>query len=175
MPADAPLAARQRAADAYTPSAVRLLLIAEAPPCDTDRYFYFTHPDRHDWLFRYVYLGLTGTKADPADKPRCLEQIRRCGVLVTELHQANVSAPSAARLTPCVPGLVDRCRAIGPAHIALIKSIVYDVAFEPLTRAGFSVIDQRLPFPASGQQKRFLEGFARVVQRAGLHAHRPSR
>lgn len=166
--ADAHLAARKAAAARYKPSSVNLLLVAEAPPCDTDRYFYFEDVAQHDWLFRYVYEGLTGIKPDRAAKATHLAQLRELGVYMIDLHEANVSQPSLAVLRPMVPGLVERCRAIMPRHIALIKSTVYDAAYAPLKEAGLPVIGERMPFPASGQQVKFLQGFAKVVEAAGL-------
>ena len=165
---DVHLASRQAAAARYKPAKVNLLLIAEAPPCDTDRYFYFEDVPQHDWLFRYVYEGLTGIKPDRASKPDHLAQLRDQGVFLIDLHEANISQPSLAVLRPKVPDLVARCRTLKPRHIALIKSTVYDAAYEPLKAAGLPVIDERLPFPASGQQVRFLQGFARVLEHAGL-------
>lgn len=165
---DVHLASRQAAAARYKPAKVNLLLIAEAPPCDTDRYFYFEDVPQHDWLFRYVYEGLTGIKPARSEKPTHLAQLRDAGVFLIDLHEANISQPSLSVLKPRVPDLIDRCRAIKPRHIALIKSTVYDAAYEPLKAAGLPVIDERLPFPASGQQVRFLQGFARVLEHAGL-------
>jgi hypothetical protein len=40
-----------------------------------------------------------------------------------------------------------------------VKSVVYDAAFAALKGAGLPVVDARIPFPASGQQKKFLEEF----------------
>lgn len=165
---DAHLASRQAAAARYKPAKVNLLLIAEAPPCDTDRYFFFADVPQHDWLFRYVYEGLTGIKPDRGSKPDHLAQLRDQGVFLIDLHEANISQPSLSVLKPHVPGLIERCRTIKPRHIALIKSTAYDAAYEPLKAAGLPVIDERLPFPASGQQVKFLQGFARVIEHAGL-------
>ena len=55
-----------------------------------------------------------------------------------------------------------------PRNIALIKSSVYDAAFEPLRAGGLPVIDERMPFPASGQQRKFLEAFRRAAASAGF-------
>lgn len=166
---------RRAAAEKYRPSRVELLLIAEAPPCDLDRYFYFEDVDRHDWLFRYVWEGLTGTKPDRSDKAEHLRALRDAGVFMIELHEENVSGPTLSDLKPHVPGLVTRCRELKPRHIVLIKSIVHDAAFEPLREAGFPVIDARLPFPASGQQKKFLEGFRAALEDAGFEMKLASR
>jgi len=157
------LATRAAAAAKYRPSRVRLLLVAEAPPCTADRYFYFEHVDRHDWLFRYVWEGLTAAKPDRAHKAAGLAALRSEGVFMIDLHEASISAPTLAQLRPCVPGLVSRCRAINPQSIVLIKSSVYDAAFDALVHAGLPVIDARIPFPASGQQRKFLDGFRRAV------------
>lgn len=163
-----PLAARRAAAAKYQPRKVKLLLVAEAPPCDTDRYFYFEDVDRHDWLFRYIYEGLTGNKPTREGKAAHLTQLRDAGLFMIDLHEENAEQPSVAILTPRIPDLISRCRKLKPTHIALIKSIVHDVAFEPLRAAGLPVIDERLPFPASGQQRKFLDGFARVLSASGF-------
>jgi len=154
---------RLAAAEKYKPKKVRLLLVAEAPPCDTDRYFYFEDVDRHDWLFRYVWEGLTGEKPERDAKAEHLAEMRRMGVFMVDLHEANISQPKLAQLSPEVPGLVKRCKALKPERIVLIKSIVYDAAYAALLEAGLPVVDARIPFPASGQQKKFLELFREAV------------
>ncbi len=163
------LARHSAAARKYRPSKVRLLLVAEAPPCDADRYFYFEDVDRHDWLFRYVWEGLTGAKPERADKANHLAALRDAGVFLIDLHQDHINHPKAAALAPRVPGLIDRCRALHPERIVLIKSIVHDVAFEPMRAAGLPVADARIPFPASGQQRNFLDLFRAAVDGAGVH------
>ena len=168
MPATTPLAARRAAAARYQPKKINLLLVAEAPPCDVDRYFYFEEVDKHDWLFRYVYEGMTGKKPTREGKAAHLAELRDAGLFMIDLHEENAEQPTAARLSPLVPGLIERCRTLKPRHVAFIKSIVHDVAFEPLKEAGLPVIDERLPFPASGQQRKFLGGFKEVKKNAGL-------
>ena len=162
------LSMRRAAARKYKPSKVRLLLVAEAPPCDTDRYFYFEQVDRHDWLFRYVWEGLTGEKPEREGKAAHLAALRDAGVFMIDLHEENISEPTIADLRPRVPDLVERCRELRPGAIVLIKSVVYDAAYGALCDAGLPVIDERMPFPASGQQRKFLDGFRRAVGEAGL-------
>ena len=156
---------RLKAAKKYRPERVRLLLVAEAPPCTLDRYFYFEDVQTQDSLFRYVWEGLTGEKAgDRGLKPAQLAALRDAGVFLIDLHEENVSKPSLKVLSGCVPGLVARCEALDPERIILIKSSVYDSAFESLRDAGLPVVDERLPFPGSGQQRKFLEGFADALE-----------
>lgn len=159
---------RQAAAAKYKPDRIELLLVAEAPPCAPDRYFYFEHVDQHDWLFRYVWEGLMGTKPDRAQKAEQLAELRHMGIFMIDLHEESISRPSLADLRPKVAGLLDRCRALKPRRIVLIKSSVYDAAFEPLRAADLPVIDERIPFPASGQQKKFLNSFQRAAAIAGF-------
>lgn len=162
------LAKRLAAAEKYRPKKVRLLLVAEAPPCDTERYFYFEDVDRHDWLFRYVWEGLTSEKPERERKAEHLAELKRLGVFMIDLHETNVSQPKLAQLAPEVPGLVNRCKALKPGRIVLIKSIVHDAAYAALLEAGLPVVDARIPFPASGQQKNFLELFREAVRELAL-------
>jgi hypothetical protein len=158
------LSLRQAAATKYKPDLVRLLLVAEAPPCAPDRYFYFERVSTHDWLFRYTWQGLTGSKPDPARKAEHLAALRDAGVFLIDLHEQNIAKPSLADLLPSVPALVDRCRTLRPERVVLIKATVYDAAHAALRSAGQPVVDERIPFPSSGQQKRFLEAFKRATQ-----------
>lgn len=159
---------RQAAAKKYQPAKVALLLVAEAPPCDLDRYFYFEEVNQHDWLFRYTWEGLTGEKPDTSRKAQHLTALKGAGVFMIDLHEDNISQPTLKQLAPKVPGLIERCRNLKPSHIILIKHVVYDAAFEALTEAGLPVVDEQLPFPASGQQKKFLEAFRRAVEKSGF-------
>ncbi len=159
---------RHAAAKKYQPATVKLLLVAEAPPCDLDRYFYFEEVNRHDWLFRYVWEGLTGKKPDMSRKADHLAALQRAGVFMIDLHEDNISQPTLKQLTPKVPGLIERCRDLKPKHIILIKHVVYDAAFVALRDAGLPVIDEQLPFPASGQQKKFLGAFRRALDGCGF-------
>ncbi|GAB5496378.1 MAG: hypothetical protein Phyf2KO_14580 [Phycisphaerales bacterium] len=154
---------RREAAAKYKPDRVRLLLVAEAPPCAEDRYFYFEDVDRHDWLFRYVWEGLTGDKPEPGKKAEHLEVLRDMGVFLVDLHEEAISKPTITQLVPEVPGLVSRCDALDAERIILIKSVVYDAAFGAFASSGLPVADARIPFPASGQQKKFLELFRAAV------------
>jgi hypothetical protein len=160
------LAERRAAASKYKPRRVKLLLVAEAPPCTPGRYFYFERVEQHDWLFRYVWEGLMGDKPGRETKAEHLGELRDAGVFMIELHEENISKPSPAELRACVPALVERCRALAPEHVILIKSSVHDAAFDALHGAGLPVIDERIPFPASGQQRKFLESFRRAIEGA---------
>jgi len=157
------LTKRRASAARYRPKKIALLLVAEAPPCATERYFYFEDVDRHDWLFRYVWEGWTGEKPERKHKAEQLARLRDDGVFLIDLHEETISSPTLSDLKPQVAELVERCRGLKPERIVLIKSSVYDAAFEALRGAGLPVADCRIPFPASGQQRKFLEGFREAI------------
>jgi hypothetical protein len=49
--------------------------------------------------------------------------------------------------------------------VILIKATVYDAAFAALCEANVPVVDERIPFPGSGQQARFAQAFEHALKR----------
>ena len=148
---------RQHAARRWQPDHIELLLVAEAPPSSLDRYFYFEDVPTHDSLFRHVVEGLLGEKPT-RDKAPYLDALRERGVYLIDLSVDPFDDRREA-IPRCVPDLVRRARALRPERVLLIGAGVYDGAYDALRRAGLPVVDLRLPYPGSGQQRRFLEGF----------------
>src|SRR4051812_48669376 len=99
---DAKSARRRRdaAAAKFKPKHVRLLLVAEAPPCTLDRYFYFEDVQQHDSLFRYVYRGLFGEAPSRDGKAACLERMRDAGVYLIDVSEDPIADGAKVRLTP---------------------------------------------------------------------------
>lgn len=153
---------RQRAARKYRPDHVKLLLVAEAPPAALDRYFYFEHVPTQDSLFRYVVRSILKAEPTRRNKAELLGELRDRGVYLIDLKLDPVDGKLIAME---VPGLVRRVRALDPDKVIVIKSSVYDLVREPLVDAGLPIIDERVPFPGSGQQRRFEEAFARALRR----------
>jgi hypothetical protein len=148
---------RRVAAERYRPDAVDLLLVAEAPPSALDRFFYFEHVPTHDSLFRYVVRSILG-ETPSRDKAPYLDELRARGVFL--VHVSDEPFTSWADVVPqCLPGLVRRCRALAPNRIVLVGARTYDYAYDALVAAALPVVDVRLPYPGSGQQRRFAEGF----------------
>jgi len=148
---------RRDAAERYRPDVVDLLLVAEAPPSAPDRFFYFEHVTTHDSLFRYVVRGILG-ETPSRDKAPYLDELCARGVFL--LHLSDEPFTSWSDVVPhCVPGLVQRCRGLAPNRIVLVGARTYDYAYDALVAAGLPVVDIRLPYPGSGQQRRFAEGF----------------
>jgi hypothetical protein len=138
------------------------LLVAEAPPRSLDRYFYFENVRAHDSLFRHVAAAVLGERPAREDKPGVLTALCARGVFLIDL------SPDPLGDTPLgayVPALVRRVRRLAPQKVILIKATVYDAAFTALREAGLPVVDERVPFPGSGQQRRFIAAFARAWRR----------
>lgn len=160
------IAARKRRVEAderYRPSDIELLLIAEAPPSALDRYFYFEDVREHDSLFRYVVKSVLGREPDRS-KGHQLRELRDRGVFLIDLKLDPVDGSS---LKDAVPDLLRRVSAIDPGRIILIKASVFDAAYRSIRDAGFPVIDARIPFPGSGQQRRFLDAMTKALAIAG--------
>ena len=152
---------RARAAEQYRPDRIRLLLIAEAPPADPDRYFYFQEVNTHDSLFRHVARSLLDVEPTRENKPELLAQLQQQGTFLIDLKPDPVDSTA---LNSCVPELVHRVQGLKPERIVLIKATVYDVAYPALAAAGLPVSSVRIPFPGSGQQTNFARAFASAVR-----------
>jgi hypothetical protein len=152
---------RAQAALKYKPPGVKILLVAEAPPASLERYFYFENVQAHDALFRYVARGVLGTEPTRANKPEFLAKLRDAGVFLIDVSPDPI-APQMA-LGQFVPDLVERAKALRPEKVILIKATVYDAAFAALRKAGLPVVGQRIPFPSSGQQRRFELAFKQAL------------
>ena len=152
---------RARAARKYKPANIETLLVAEAPPSSTERYFYFEHVRTHDSLFRHVANAILGQTPTRNEKANALAQLRERGVFLIDLCADPVDG---GPLSTHVPALIRRVRKLAPAKVILIKATVYDNAFAALRDADLPVVDERVPFPGSGQQRRFAAAFERALR-----------
>jgi hypothetical protein len=160
---EAELARRRRdaAAARYKPSVVELLLIAEAPPAALDRYFYFDDVPDQDSLFRHVVRAVLAIEPSRSQKPVELQRLADRGVFLIDL-KPDPKLPGET-LDGYVPDLVARAVELRPRHVITIKANVSELSRQPLRAAGLHVTDERVPFPGSGQQRRFLERMAAAL------------
>lgn len=115
-----PAAIRQRrrtAAERYRPSKILLLLVAEAPPSASDRYFYFEDVREQDSLFRYICKGLFGVTPDRGSKPRWLQKLKDEGFFLIDLME---DPKDSRKHTEFVADLIERCKELSPQKIVLI-------------------------------------------------------
>jgi hypothetical protein len=92
------------------------------------------------------------------DKAPYLDALRERGVFLVDLSVDPFSDRRDA-IPRCVPDLVLRVREMRAQRVVLIGTAVYDAAYAVLRDAGLPVVDVRLPYPGSGQQRRFLDAF----------------
>jgi hypothetical protein len=156
---------RSAAARRWRPETVDLLIVAETPPSALDRYFYFEDVAEQDSLFRYVAKALLGATPSRANKALALAQLRDRSVFLIDV-KADPYDPRP--LMDFVDDLIRRCSAVAPRAIVLVKANVHDVALAPLQHAGLPVVNVRVPFPGSGQQRNFEAAFAKALDAVGM-------
>lgn len=156
----------------FSPSAVSLLFVAEAPPSSRERYFYFPEVRAHDdlWiaLMKALYPQNFGeTRKERLRKHAWLTKFQRDGYKLIDVLKEPVPEESKPRVRHLLRGQVDalvaEIRKIRPRQVLLIKATVYDELYKPLKEARLPVVDGRLPFPGSGKQGKFLDGFRNLV------------
>lgn len=170
-------ATKSAAAEKYQPERTRVLFVAESPPLSVDRYFYFENVKGHDWLWIALMKALypsewEGTKTERKRKPYWLAKFQKSGFRLVDAVKEPLSGSPRSRVVQIkasAPILISEIQAIAPDHLVLIKKTVYDALFQQLRDAGFLVINQTaLPFPASGQQKRFHDGVCLLIESGKL-------
>lgn len=162
----------------WKPERVRLLLIAESAPDDggdlaNRRFFYDEHLTGKDGLFREVVRALYDDPplvSGPHAKTPWLERLKSDGVYLVDLATTpvNYHSPVAreAALRRNIDETVELARELDPVGIVLVKQNVFDLLAGPLRTAGLPLLhDAMIPFPGSGQQKRFRERFAAALAR----------
>lgn len=175
---------RKQARESYRPSDIRWLLVAEAPPCDELRFFYYTDVGDHDSLFietMDVILGnrypdlFRGEKRNTGEirsrKQELLELFSREGFylidavdrpITREEDNFKVVAARVPELAEKIDGLVsDRTK------IVLIKASVYAIKGDLESKGVRGIINEEMiPFPGSGQQKEFRKRFRHLLTNA---------
>jgi hypothetical protein len=174
---DALISKLNKARLAYKPHDIRYLLIAEAPPNDVERFFYYPDVKSHDHLFLGVietlypklkeeYL-LSGRKTDL--KKKILEKIKADGFYLIDLAELPLSLKPLSR--NYVVHLVNRTRQLlnDGTKVILIKSNVYKLCYPGLYSAfGDAAVNVKIPFPSTGHQIGFHAAFTSALRLAGL-------
>ena len=66
-----------------------------------------------------------------------------------------------------VPDLVTPPVELRPRHVITLKANVCELTRRPVRAAGLRVVDQRVPFPGSCQQRRVLEAIGAALDSIG--------
>jgi hypothetical protein len=160
----------------YRPEAIKILFVAESPPPSADiqssRHFYRSEQIRHDdRLFintvKALYAELqdkTEAEIEP-DKEHWLRRMQADGyymieALETSQRHSVTKAERQERIAEALPRLIERVKELAnkDTKIILIKSNVFEVAAEPLRKAGFTVLNTELvDYPGQYNQRAYRE------------------
>ena len=166
----------------YRPGHIRFLLVAESPPpaaeISSSRHFYRSEMVQiDDRLFtntmRALYpeaIGLSEGELEKA-KEQWLRRFQADGWYMIEALEASlqhhVTKPQRqARIKDHLDRLIKRVKklAMVDTKIILVKSNVFEVAAEPLRRAGFSVLNSELlDYPGHFNQRAYREKLTAMV------------
>lgn len=160
-------ARRARAARKYRPRPIRTLLVAQAPPTvkagEPERYFYFDEVDRADYLFVGVAKAVFGRDVERREKPRLLAELCRRGFFLMDVKRDPIGV--GPPFEDCIDGAIRRARRLKPGRMILIKVDVYDEAFSYMLKAGLPVVDRRISFPSTGNQRDFADQFKDALRK----------
>lgn len=167
----------------YQPKHIKILLIAESPPpapqIGGSRHFYRSDKIRtDDRLFTNTIKALypqTASMSEPElehDKQKWLRTFQADGFYMIESLQKSlkheVTKPQRQELIKKhLPNLIERVRQLASkdTRIILIKSNVFDVAAQPLRKAGFTVLNKELvDYPGHFNQHDYREKLAALVR-----------
>jgi len=165
----------------YKPKHIRFLLVAESPPpsaeIQSSRHFYRSEIVRKDdRLFVNTIKALypeaedmTETQIEP-DKEQWLRRFQEDGwymieALETSQRHAVTKQERQDKIREHLPELIQRIQSLASADtkIILVKSNVFDVAAEPLRKAGFTVLNTELvDYPGRFNQRDYREKLRRL-------------
>lgn len=160
------------AREKYKPGSIKLLFIAEAPPEQTERFFYYEKVKDNDWLFLGIVKALCGNgsydaKKIRANKKQILEILQQDGIFLMDLCPVPLKRGITAE--PHKNDFMQRLEAEKAVDkpstdIILIKANVFDCLYHDLKDRHYRVQDKRIPFPSSGQQQRFAEEMQKALE-----------
>lgn len=163
------------AREKYRPQSIKLMFIAEAPPCTEGQFFYFENVLKGDSLFlhviRAVFPDLEGmeTKELRARKEEMLYRFRDEGYFLEDsVFDVIPKGTSAKDKEKAVVGgqqnLVERITPYKTStKFILLSALVFRTNYELLKKEGFDILNEQIiPFPGSGQQGKFKQGMASI-------------
>ena len=156
------------AREKYRPEYIKLMFIAEAPPCSNDRFFYFDDVKKGDSLFlhviRAVFPDLEGweTKQIRAKKEELLYRFKDAGYFLEDSAAESIPKGTTTRnkeriLAESQQDLISRIELYKKqTKFVLLSATVFKVNYIPLKDEGFNILNEvAIPFPGSGQQNKF--------------------
>jgi predicted ATPase len=163
----------------YKPEIIKYLLIAEAPPDNLVRFFYYEDVHKHDQLFlgvaQVLYPDLKeeflSSGRDKEIKKQILQKFSDDGFYLldfSELPLSLHSKPLKSQLSKLITKLSSEINV--DTKIILISTSVYDLAYSKLYLYGFAnIVNVRIPFPGQSWQNKFNLEFKRALDLAGYY------
>lgn len=165
----------QEAREKYRPANIRLLFVAESPPEDVKRFFYFEDVREQDSLFlemmKVVYDVNEPAPIMRANKKSYLEKFRDDGYYLEDA----LDHPIGVKKTEDKIAVIKKYRSTFMSKLAqtieksvpiiLIARPVYDGLRKLLIQKGYKVLNtEMIDFPGSGGQTNFRIKMARVLK-----------
>lgn len=157
----------------YLPPKVRILFIAEAPPEDRSRFFYFENVKSHDALFINLvrilypeYQSEHGSTVNDirANKPMILETLKADGYFLIDALSEPISLKLSSKererlITSRKRTILEAIKKLKPeVGVILIKSTVNNGLRAYLVEQGVNVLNgNSVPFPSYGHLKVFKQ------------------
>lgn len=160
----------------YKPNQVKYLLIAEAPPDSIERFFYYDKVDKKDYLFLGIVQLLYPDLRDKflasgrrsVIKNEILLKLKSEGFYLLDLSELPISLLTDS-LSSQLPTLIYKVKKVAAKQtkIILIKTNVYDIAFQSLQEEFENVVNIRIPFPLYKGVKLFPIKFEEALKSIG--------
>lgn len=168
----------EKARQKYKPEIVKYLLVAEAPPDSLERFFYYDNVRQYDYLFLGVAEALypslkeqfilSGRSSEL--KHNILQTLQKDGFYLLDVSELPLSLLDSD-LKSQLPTLVDKIKSVSDdnTQIILIKTNVYDIAFQFLKTIFQNVVDLRITFPGQGGQRKFQDEFKLALKKVRFY------
>ena len=163
--------AREAARNKYRPEKINVLFVAEAPPAELDRFFYFENVSEGDYLYLETMKVVFGN-VDIIDlrqrKVEFLEGFKENGFFLLDavnkpIPQSTSSYERRDRVWSERNHLVEMMRKLVDSRtdVVLIKSTVFGIR-DFLIKSDFHVInDEAIEFPSNGHQGQYRQKLSR--------------
>ncbi len=163
----------QQAREKYRPEEVKLIFLAEAPPCKEGHFFYFEDVPKGDSLFLHVIRAVfpdledVPTKELRTRKEELLFRFAESGYFLEDSVAVSIPKGTKNKEKVVAEHQADLIRRITPykqtARFVLLSSAVFKANYQALKNEGFDILnDFMIPFPGSGQQGKFKAGVAQL-------------
>lgn len=165
----------EEAREKYRPQHIKLMFIAEAPPCSDDRFFYFDDVKKGDSLFLHVIRAVFSelenweTKLIRAKKEELLYKFKEAGYFLEDSASKSILQGTSPKekeriLVASQPNLISRIEAYKiHTKFVLLSATVFKANYEGLKNEGFNILNNTaIPFPGSGQQTKFKKLIADI-------------